>query len=364
MMWNWQDENWPQFQYNQGLLEKEEARFLSESGFLLGVYQHVRAKDQNLLTIDLISDEALKTSEIEGEYLNRESLRSSIRKHFGLSTDHRKIPAREAAIAEMMLDLYQYFRAPLTHETLFHWSNLLTQTDYYRAHAEPMQIISGPIGRPKIHYEAPPSKDIPAEMDRFITWFNKSEQSLPALTRASIAHLYFELIHPFEDGNGRIGRALAQKALSQSIGRPLLIGLSHIIQNHKKDYYHQLEMSNRSLDIDAWLAYFAKTILSAQAYTQKQIDFLIHKTQFYDHFQNQFNERQSKTIERLFREGPAGFKGGLSAENYIRITGTSRATATRDLQDLVSKQALTQTGQLKSTRYQLKLPLLQANSHF
>jgi Fic family protein len=366
MKWNWQQKDWPNFSYRKAPLETLEATFLRQSGLLAGTYKHISDEDKNVLTVDMMSNEALKTSEIEGEYLNRDSLRSSIRRHLGLDTDNRKIPPAERGIASMMVDLYQYFAKPLTHETLFIWHQMVTSgrddlkdVGCYRTHEDPMQVISGPIHKPKVHFEAPPSKIIPKEMKQFIEWFNKTSPPgiapLPALTRAGMAHLYFVCVHPFEDGNGRIGRAIAEKILSESLGQPTLIALSHAMEADKKRYYDMLEYSNKANEITDWLVYFAETILNAQNYTQRMIDFLIEKTKLYDKVRGQLNERQEKTIARLFQEGPEGFEGGLSAENYIRITKTSRATATRDLQDLVEKGALIRTGDLKSTRYWLNI---------
>ncbi|NRP21802.1 Adenosine monophosphate-protein transferase SoFic [Ensifer adhaerens] len=196
-------------------------------------------------------------------------------------------------------------------------------------------------------------------MTAYVDWFNKSathgETPLPALTRAGIGHIYFERIHPFEDGNGRLGRAIAEKSLAQNIGQPSLIALAFTIERARKDYYSQLEKNQRTLDITEWLIYFARTILEAQQNTLKRVAFYLAKAQFYDQFRGQFNERQAKAIAGMFREGPSGFRGGLSAENYISITQTSRATATRDLHDLVEKGALVRTGERRHTRYYLSV---------
>lgn len=196
-------------------------------------------------------------------------------------------------------------------------------------------------------------------MEHFIAWFNKTAPtggaSVPALIRAGITHLYFVCIHPFEDGNGRIARALTEKALSQSLGVPLLITLSHTIQKNKKAYYDALGAASRSNEITAWLFYFSRVVLEAQNNTQLTIEFLIQKNKFYHVYEDRLNSRQEKVITRIFKAGLEGFEGGLSVDNYLRITGTSRATATRDLQDLVSKGALIKSGQLKSTRYTLNL---------
>jgi Fic family protein len=175
------------------------------------------------------------------------------------------------------------------------------------------------------------------------------------ITRAGIAHFYFVTIHPFEDGNGRIGRALAEKALSQALRQPTLIALSQTIEKNKKSYYEALHRQSRDNEVTPWLVYFADTVLQAQDTTQRMIDFLIQKTKLYDRVKSRLNERQEKALSRIFREGVEGLKGGLSAENYISITGAARATATRDLQDLVDKGVLIRTGALKSTRYHLNI---------
>jgi len=200
---------------------------------------------------------------------------------------------------------------------------------------------------------------VPEEMKRFITWFNDTtpdgKTPLPALTRAALVHLHFVCVHPFEDGNGRIGRALAEKSLAQNLGQPSLIALAYTIERKRMDYYAALERNNKDLEINGWMKYFASTVLEAQNNTIKRVDFYVAKAKFYESFRDELNERQAKVIARMFKEGIDGFKGGLSAENYISISKTSRATATRDLQDLVEKGALTKTGELRHTRYHLKI---------
>lgn len=366
MTWNWQQEWWPAFTYEREALAQHETRLLHEAGVFHGAVKHLSEENKTSLTIDLICNEAVTTSEIEGAILNRDSVQSSLRRNFGLQTDNRKIPAAEQGIAAMMTDLYRHYDSPLSEKQLFAWHEMLAQgrkdlkcIGAYRMGADPMQVVSGPIGKPKVHFEAPPSKTMKAEMNRFFTWFNQTsptgQQPLLALTRAGIAHLHFVSVHPFEDGNGRIGRALAEKALSQCLGWPTLIALSHTICKNRKAYYTALENNNKHLEITEWLIYFAQTVLDAQRYTQRFIDFLIEKTKLYDRLRGQLNARQEKVLARMFREGLDGFKGGLSADNYLKITNTSRATATRDLQDLVEKGALRKTGELKHTRYWLTI---------
>lgn len=364
MAWNWEQADWPHFTYDKTVLEPLESEFLLRSGEFLGVFRHVGSDDRDQIRIDLISDEALKTSAIEGEYLNRESLQSSLRQQLGLASENRRIPPAERGIAEMMADVYLHFADPLSHRTLYAWHKMVMSGERriesigsYRRHEDAMQIVSNRLDKPKVHFEAPPSARVKTEMDAFTVWFNatapKGKTPLPALTRAGIAHLYFESIHPFEDGNGRIGRALCEKALAQNLGEPSLIALAYTIERHRKAYYDYLEASNKSNAITDWLLYFAGTILEAQHVTLARVEFSVAKAKFYERYKDQFNERQEKAVARMFREGIDGFKGGLSAENYIAITQASRATATRDLQDLVVKGALTRTGERRHTRYYL-----------
>ncbi|NOV30060.1 Fic family protein [Methylomonas sp. ZR1] len=366
MIWNWQLAGWPRFTYNATQLDDFEKRLLLGAGVSFGAIKHLSEDDKRHLTIELISNEALKTSAIEGEYLNRDSLQSSICRQFGLTTDHRKVPPAEQGIAEVMVDLYQHFSTPLSHEQLYRWHTWITagrsdlqDVGRYRTHDDPMRIVSGPIYAPKIHFEAPPSCQMTPEMDQFIDWFNSTAPDgntpLPTLQRAGIAHLYFVSIHPFEDGNGRIGRAIAEKALAQCLGQPTLIALAFTIERHRNAYYTALEMANKQIDVTDWLVYFAELVMAAQEYTHQWIDFLIQKTKLYDHVRGHLNPRQEKALARMFREGPDGFTGGLSADKYRSITGAPSATATRDLQDLVAKGVLFRTGERKHTRYYLNL---------
>jgi Fic family protein len=367
MAWNWEQADWPNFIYNSRALEPLEQQFLRQSGEFIGACKHIGPDDRETLKIELISDEAVKTSEIEGRILDRDSVQSSLRQQLGLGVETPGVKPEARGISKMMVDLYRTFAAPRADETLFDWHGMLLSGDTsirvvggYRRHPEPMQVVSGPIQKPAVHFEAPPSSRMPDEMKRFIEWFNdtapEGKTPSPPLARAALAHLHFVCIHPFEDGNGRIGRAVAEKALAQNLGQPSLIALSYTIERKRKDYYAALERNNKDLEIDGWMKYFAGTILEAQNNTVKRVDFHVAKTRFYQSYADRLNERQAKVVARIFREGIDGFKGGLSAENYIGISRTSRATATRDLQDLVEKGALTKTGELRHTRYFLNLP--------
>ncbi len=368
MLWNWQHHDWPNFVWNSNRLVAAERRFLLSGGLFIGAIKHLGSNECNQLTVETISNEALKTSEIEGEILDRASVQSSVLRQFGLTTNKQRARPEEQGIAEMMVNLYHTFAQPLTEKTLFAWHKMVMsgQRDLkdiacYRTGKEPMQVISGKIDTPKVHFEAPPSSRLSYEMKRFIAWFNQTgsagEEFLPALTRAGIAHLYFESIHPFEDGNGRIGRALAEKSLAQSLGQPTLIALASTILARRKDYYKALEAASKSMDITNWLSWFAGISLEAQQHTLALTEFLIEKTKLLDRLNGQLNDRQQKALLRVFREGPQGFKGGLSAGNYIKITGASPATATRDLVDMIKKGALVRIGEHRHARYHPNISL-------
>lgn len=360
--WNWQFPEWPDFRYREARLGSMEADFLRWSGVHVGAFSHLDPQEQESLRAELLSDEALLTSQIEGELLNRDSLQSSIRRLFGLTSDGRNASPAEKGISELQVDVYRNFAAPLTDEKLFEWHRMvvrgrrdLNSVGRYRQHSGPMVIASGPVHDPVIHFEAPPSRQMPREMKRFIKWFNFPVEPLAGLARAGIAHLWFESIHPFEDGNGRIGRAVAETALSQAFGQPTLVALSIVLEKHRRRYYEELGLASRAIEITRWLEFFGSMVLEAQQQSIRRIRFLVEKAKFFERYRGQLNERQEKVLLRMFREGVDGFKGGLSSNNHIRITGCSAATATRDLAKLVELEAMVRTGELKNARYFLKL---------
>ena len=366
MTWNWQQDAWPEFTWDQRKLARAEALFTEGAGVVIGLSRRLSADERANLSIELMSHEAVDTSAIEGEPLDRDSVQSSIRKHLGLEGDHRRASPAEAGIAQMMVDLYQQAPAPLTEATLFDWHKLITngRTDLkdigrYRTHADPMQIVSGPLHAPKVHFEAPPSAEVRSQMARFWDWLERSAPQgptpLPAITRAGIAHLWFESIHPFEDGNGRVGRAISEKVLAQGLASPAITGMASTLLKHRKTYYAELERAHRELEITDWLTWFAAKTLESQQLTLAQVEFILEKARLLDRVRDKVNLRQEKALLRLFAAGPDGFIGGMSAANYMRITDAPPATATRDLAALVGLGALRRTGENKATRYRLNV---------
>jgi Fic family protein len=361
MTWNWQLPEWPKFTYNPDQIFQMERQFLLGSGNSFAFLRNVTSEERNQFVVEILSIEGLESSRIEGEILERESLQSSIKRHFGLEAITKKGAKKEAGMADLLFNVYETFDSPLTHQMLWEWHRMLfkeaihIENGNYRTHSETMQIVSNRLDAPQVFFEAPPSEKVFAEMTQFINWFNSTLTSESILGRAAIAHLYFESIHPFEDGNGRIGRIIVEKVLSQAVQQPVLIAISKFIEKRKKGYYAELGRCNRTLDANSWVNFFAEVIMQAQAYSIDLLRFLIAKSKLLSKLSGQINSRQEKVLLRMFAEGHEGFVGGLSAEKYIAITKASRATATRDLADLVQKGALIKTGELRHTRYSLNL---------
>jgi Fic family protein len=365
--YNWQHPNWPNFQFDLSGIQDLVYRYVMEAALLVGGLEQLPNDVQDEAIIDVMVNEALKSSEIEGEKIDYEDIRSSIQKELGISSLHIVKDARAVGIAKLMVSLKQTYQEPLTKKQLFEWHSMLlsdpgqrqgVDIGMWRRDIEPMQIISGPIGHEAVHFEAPPSERISQEMTRFIEWFNTSASSqIPGIVRAAIAHIYFESIHPFGDGNGRIGRAISEKALSQELRRPVFFSLSTTIQKNKKDYYAELSRASHcSLDITSWINYFVKTIYQAQLDAKKKIQFIFDKTKFWIKYENFLNERQEKVISRIFEAGVSGFVGGMSATKYMSIVKCSKATATRDLAELLELGCIIKLpGRGRSTRYSLSV---------
>jgi Fic family protein len=367
MTYNWQQEDWPDFRFDLSKVEDALMTFAEKTGRASGLLRGLTEETQTEAMIDMMVAEAVKTSEIEGEYLSRKDVMSSIHKNLGLGPPDEQVRDKRAeGAAALMLDVRNSYAEPLTKEKLFAWHRMIMagsrggKVGQWRRHVEPMQVVSGAVGKPTVHFEAPPSSRVPKEMTRFISWFNETaaggtQEIKRPLVRAAVAHLYFESIHPFEDGNGRIGRALSEKALAQGIGRPALLSLSRAIEAQRKKYYEALQTGQQSNEIIPWVTWFVNMAVEAQKHAEEQIEFTLKKTKFFDRFKDELNERQVKVMRRMLEEGPKGFQGGMNAKKYMGITDTSKATATRDLQDLVEKGVLVPSGGGRSTRYEINI---------
>lgn len=366
-MYNWQQKDWRQFTYDQQKIEQYVALFSEKIGMSKGILSVLSKEQRSETIIDALVLEALKTSEIEGEYLSRKDLISSIKKNIGVSSADDSIKdLRAKGIAAMLVNVHDSYESALSEESIFQWHQLLFSSKTsisvgaWRSHSEPMQVVSGIIGKEVVHFEAPPSSDVPYEMKSFIEWFNNTAPGANneikfAAVRSAIAHLYFETIHPFEDGNGRIGRAVAEKALLQSVGYPLLISLSSAIEHNRKGYYEALKQGQKSNEITEWIIYFIKIILKALDNSIKIVDFTIKKTQFFDTHKEYLNARQEKVLKKMLESAFEEFEGGMSAKKYMNITKTSKATATRDIQQLRELGIFIPFGKGRSTSYKVVL---------
>lgn len=365
-IYNWQQDGWPRFVYDAAPLEPLLHEYTALSGIFAGTNENSTTNDQIKATVDFMITEALKTSEIEGEYLSQKDLRSSIKNNLGLSNPKEKVRDLKAkGAADLMIACRTAFDKPLSRKMLFSWHRMIMADDNtvkigaWRSHAEPMQVISGALGKVKIHYEAPPSAQVASEMKHYVIWYNRSlkedyPHSYQAPIRSALAHLYFESIHPFEDGNGRIGRALSDKALSQGHGTPVLLSLSKTISDKRQDYYNALERAQKKLDVNEWLHYFLNVCIQAQRDAIERIRYSIKKKNFWQSHKDLLNDRATKVIKRMTKDGPDGFDGYLNARKYMAITKCSKATATRDLQELLAAGILNAIGEGRSRSYALK----------
>ena len=369
--WIWQHAAWPRFTYEARALESllgeariqhdRVARKLKESGACAGA-----------LAQAFFVDEAIATAAIEGERLPADAVRSAVARRFGGQ------PAIDGLV-EMLTDASLNVDRPLDHARLCRWQAALFPNGIsglqriavgrYRDHEEPMQIVSGRPGREVVHYQAPASRDVPAEMARFLEWFAATAPRsgvaltlegprLDGLARAAIAHFWFESIHPFEDGNGRVGRAVIDLAIGQHLRpRMRLISLSKQLLASRSAYYAALEGSRGGMDLTAWVQWFARQYTGACEAASRVIDTAIEKRRFWDaHAASALSERQRKVLQRLLDDGDGGFLGGLNAEKYMKMTGVSKATATRDLTDMVAAGQLRVHGAGKAARYYVEVP--------
>lgn len=365
MKYFWQHKDFPNFSFDVTSLLDAIESFAVQLGEVNGLYKGLNRQEQEDFLIQITLSEAMKTSEIEGEYFSRIDIMSSIRNQLGIQNHLPQTRDKKAkAIAKLMLQVRNDYNVVLTTDVIQNWHSILFQDDrtinagQWRTGTEPMQIISGSFGNIQVHYEAPPSQSVPLLMEEFVKWYNSfSFDGLgkvgQAMLRTSLAHLYFETIHPFEDGNGRIGRAISEKALAQTLEIPLYISLSKKIEENKKQYYAALKEAQKSKNITDWLNYFFDIIIQAEKEVKETIVFTIEKSKFFDSYKTQLNERQTKAIQKMLEYGKDGFEGGMTAKKYISINNTSKATATRDLQELTQIGVFVTKGSGRSVRYEL-----------
>ena len=378
MPYIWESKDWPHFRWDAETVYANSYRYALNASRLARETWPLSEPERQDAVISLMVAEAQKTSWIEGESVSPRAIRAAILKQLGLvRTDRRQNP-RARGIARLMIAARTHFAAPLTGAGLCEWHNQFLgelqdgaglcewhnqflgelQDGAGRWRLQPVWIVSGPAGGRTVDYEGPPAARVEREMARFIAWFNAGE-TLPGPVRSGVAHLYFECIHPFQDGNGRMGRAVAEIALSQELGYPAPLRSSSVIEQRRKGYYEALRQasSQDSMDITHWLRWWTKCVVDAQTEARAQFGFLAARKQFWRAYADRVNDRQKKTLTRMLRDGPADLKEGMSAKRHMRLTGCSKATASRDLTALVRIGALERLpGGGRSTRYAIRLP--------
>ncbi len=372
----WQLEDWPKFTATSSAVEAALLQARKWQGKVIGRAAAVGLAQSGSVLHEVMTQEVIATAAIEGEKLDPASVRSSILRQLGHLPDTDAAPRSRHVdgLVDVIQDATLGFEQPLTEDRLLRWQSALfpggtsgirrITVGRYRDHSDLMQIVSGQPGKEVIHYTAPPSAQVSFEMQAFLAWFAETtpqnnnmdgnNDGLNGITRAAIAHLWFESIHPFEDGNGRIGRAIMDMALAQDLGETTrLYSLSSQLMQHRKGYYDALHQAQHSsLDVSAWVLWFTQQFSLACQSTCALIDRALEKSTFWQtHSQTPLNERQRKVVQRLLDDGDGGFLGGLNAEKYMKITSTSKATATRDLADLVKNGLLRSAGQGKAVRY-------------
>lgn len=351
----WQRPEWPNFSYNNNKLAAILAKVRFSQGILLGRMSELGFNLSEEARAEILVNEAVKTSAVEGTILNLDSVRSSVARHLGLPTAGLPPADRYVdGIVEVLLDATSNYTFPLTAERLCGWQAALFPTGFSGLHRinvgkwrgkEPMRVVSGPLGRETIHFEAPPHDKIEREMKKFLAWWSKSAEALDGLIRAGITHLYFVTIHPFEDGNGRIARALTDMALAQDEKlEKRFYSLSTQIMAERNKYYDILEISQKGgLDITDWLIWFLQCTERAITNAEKIVSKVMAKASFWKKYADaEINGRQRKVINLLLDAGQGGFEGGLTTRKYVSIAKTSRVTAYREITDLVEKGILKQ----------------------
>ncbi|MBM7456002.1 Fic family protein [Oceanisphaera litoralis] len=369
--WIWQQPNWPLFSWSEAALAPRLRDVRLKSGVLTGKATANQPQDSQQ-ALDTLLQSIVASSAIENETLNVQSVRSSLARRLNVTEEHPyPVSEQSEGLAAMIVDAIQGYQQPLTLERLLQWHAWLfpDEAGMLAGHSlkvgqlrgdEPMQVVSGRLDKPKVHFEAPPRDTLAAKLDQFIGWFNHScnEQTLDPILRAALCHLWFVTLHPFEDGNGRITRALTDMALAQADNQSIrLYAMSVAILERRNDYYRILEQTQRgNLDVTAWVVWFLDTLEQTLDHAMAAIDGTLQKTRFWrEHQDAGLSPEQIKVLNRLLDGGERGFEEGISASQYQKVAKVSKATATRHLADLLQKGCIDKLpGGGRSTRYQIK----------
>jgi Fic family protein len=353
--WIWTSPTWPRLTYDLERLAGPLGRARLEGGRLYGMAAAIGAHELALVQRDVWSGEAVATAAIEGETFDLASVRSTVARRLGINPEFvAAIPRNVEGLLDVMESAATEWDSDLTEERMCRWHASLfpaggsalrsIETGRYRSHDDPMQIVSGPIGREVVHYEAPPSAAVRAEMHNFLDWFNRTRATpLDGILRAGLAHVWFETIHPFEDGNGRIGRAIVDMALAQDARLPTRLHcVSAELRRRQVAYYEALNQAQRGTsNVTAWLEWFTNVFADSCQASTALIDEALVRARFWaEHKHVALNARQRKVVNKMLEAGPGRFEGGLTQRKYVSMTGASPATSSRDITDLVSKGIL------------------------
>lgn len=373
----WQRSTWPSLRFDDAVIARDLIQARQQQGKLLGQAKAIGLTELDQVVKDIWVEDALATAAIEGEKLDLSAVRSSVMRRLGLAVTERS-NRHVDGLVEVMEDATARFDSPLDGDRLCRWQSALfpggtagirrIEVGRFRTSSEPMQIVGGPIGKEVVCYTAPSSSRVKSEMRRFLAWFEKtrvgSNESkgrgrIDGVVRAAIAHLWFETVHPFEDGNGRIGRAIVDLALAQDTGSAARIySVSRQFMQERKAYYKALgDAQHGDTDITAWVLWFLRQFIQSCIASEAAISSAIAKSKFWtSRAHRPLTDRQRKVVQRLLDAGPEGFAGGLSAEKYSNLTKVSKATTTRDLAELLQHEWVFATGQGKATRYWVNVP--------
>lgn len=361
----WQYPEWPSFTWNDSRLISLLSEVRNLEGMIQGMMDGLGFNVQSMTALNVMTEDVLRSNEIEGVILNSDKVRSSIARHLGIDTAGLPQPDHYTeGVVQIMMDAVTNCNKPLTPERLFNWHAALFPTGRsgmypitvgaYRTGGEPMQIVSGAMGKEKVHYEAPPSDVVPDMMTDFLTWINSDNTVIDPVLKAAVAHLWFVAIHPFDDGNGRLTRTITDMQLAKADGFPLrFYSMSAEILREKKAYYEILEhTTSNSTDITEWLEWFLNTMKSSILRAKETVKRVVCKSSFWQrHREIPMNERQVRVVNMLWD----GFTGKLTSSKWAKITKTSQATALRDITDLIEKGILTAAADGgRSSNYLLK----------
>lgn len=355
----WESNNWPNFSWDSERLLPLLGKARQFQGKVLARVGALGFPLSDQAQAEILTEEAMKTSAIEGEHLNRDSVRSSVARHLGLpQAGLSKVDRHVDGLVEILLDATKNYNKPLTVKKLYSWHAALFPTGYSglskirvgKWRTQAMQVLSGPVGKERIHYEAPPPERLDQEIKVFLDWWKESAGKIEGLLRAAIAHFWFVTIHPFDDGNGRITRVLTDMALAQDEKMNMrFYSLSSQIMEEREDYYHVLEICSKGEgDLTAWLEWFLSCAIRAMSKSETLIGNVLVKADFWKKYaQVTINDRQRKVVNRLLDSGQGHFEGGLTTRKYVSLTKTSRATAFREISDLVEKKMMRQNSESK-----------------